>query len=157
MALVTYVLLASLLAGLQKTFHPRLLGELASRALAVVLVDLVVVKLGCYVLNIQGPSQVVDLVAYGGYKFVGVILTMAAGILGFKGAMWGMIFIYAFFANAFFLLRSLRAVVLPDASNAPASQAAATVTPATRRRRITFLFLVAVSQVLYMWWLVRVV
>jgi hypothetical protein len=33
------------------------------------------VKLGCYVLNITGSAQVVDLVAYGGYKFVGWVPT----------------------------------------------------------------------------------
>lgn len=71
MALVTYILLAALYSGLQERFHPRILGEIASRALAVVVVEFGVIKLGCYLLNITGSSQVTDLVAYGGYKFVG--------------------------------------------------------------------------------------
>lgn len=66
MAMVTYVLLAAVLSG-----DPMVLGESASRALGVVLLDFVFVKLGCYILNVQGSSQVVDLIAYGGYKFVG--------------------------------------------------------------------------------------
>ena len=48
-------------------------------------------------------------------------------------------------------LRSLRSMVLPDAS-----ATAAAVNPSQRSKRITFLFLVAVSQVLYMGVLVRV-
>ena len=51
----------------------QILGESASRATAVIFLDLCFVKLGCYILNIQGSSQVIDIVAYGGYKFVGYI------------------------------------------------------------------------------------
>ena len=71
MALVTYVLLVSLLHGLNKKFHPAVLGDCASRALAVVVVEFLFVKMGCYLLNVQGSAQAVDLIAYGGYKFVG--------------------------------------------------------------------------------------
>ena len=71
MALVTYILLAALHSGLNARFHPEILGITASKALAVVLLDLIFVKGGCYLLNITGSSQVTDLVAYGGYKFVG--------------------------------------------------------------------------------------
>lgn len=73
MALVTYILLAALTSGLQDRFHPEVLGRGASRALAVVLLEFVFVKAGCYLLNISGSSQVTDLVAYGGYKFVGYV------------------------------------------------------------------------------------
>lgn len=71
MALVTYVLISALHSGLQKRFHPQVLGESASRAIAVVILDFLFVKTGCYILNVQESSQVVDLIAYGGYKFVG--------------------------------------------------------------------------------------
>lgn len=102
----------------------QILGESASRALAVVILDFIFVKLGCYFLNIQGASQVVDLIAYGGYKFVGcaiptlltmpesvliyylsVIITITAGFLGFSGPLWILVFIYSFLATAFFLVR----------------------------------------------------
>ena len=53
----------------------QILGESASRATAVIFFDFCFVKLGCYILNIQGSSQVIDIVAYGGYKFVGYIHT----------------------------------------------------------------------------------
>lgn len=57
MALVTYILLAALHSGLQSRFHPEILGVTASKALAVVLLDFLFVKLGCYFLNIQvSPS-----------------------------------------------------------------------------------------------------
>ena len=92
MAIVTYILLTALHSGIHARFHPQvrfyfilfplsqlliifyffqILGESASRATVVVLLDFCFIKLGCYILNIQGSSQAVDIVAYGGYKFVG--------------------------------------------------------------------------------------
>ncbi|TCD66876.1 hypothetical protein EIP91_000774 [Steccherinum ochraceum] len=151
MALVTYILLAALHSGLQSRFHPEILGITASTAIVVALLDLAFVKFGCYILNIQGSSQLLDLLAYGGYKFVGVIVTLLAGLLQFGRTIYILIFIYSFLATAFFLLRSLRSVVLPDAS-----ATASPVNAGQRSRRITFLFIVAMLQVVYMGILVRV-
>ncbi|KAJ2926007.1 hypothetical protein H1R20_g11081, partial [Candolleomyces eurysporus] len=160
MAIVTYILLTGLHAGLSGPgFCPQILGESASRATLVVLFDFLFVKLGCYILNIQGSSQFVDVSGYSGYKFVGVIFAIAASFVGIGGALWTVVFVYVFLANAFFLLRSLRSVVLPDPSNSISSSSGATTTatvnPAQRRRKITFLFLEAVSQIVYMAALVR--
>ncbi|KAH7922735.1 YIF1-domain-containing protein [Leucogyrophana mollusca] len=154
MALVTYILVAALQTGLQERFHPQILGSSASRALVVVLLDFLFVKGGCYLLNVQGSGQMIDLIAYGGYKFVGVILTLFAGLLTAGTTIYAAVFLYSFLANAFFLLRSLRSVVLPDAINTPAN--VGTVNPAQRKRRITFLFLEAVLQIVYMGILVRI-
>ncbi|KAJ8585015.1 YIF1-domain-containing protein [Rhizopogon salebrosus TDB-379] len=151
MALVTYILVSAFQTGLQERFHPQILGSSATRALVVVLLDFLFVKCGCYLLNVQGTGQVVDLIAYGGYKFVGVILTLLAGLLNFGPTLYTLVFLYAFAANALFILRSLRSVVLPDT---PAN--VGTVNPASRKRRIAFLFLEAVLQVVYMGILVRV-
>ncbi|KIJ64126.1 hypothetical protein HYDPIDRAFT_91208 [Hydnomerulius pinastri MD-312] len=153
MALVTYILVAALQTGLQERFHPQILGSSASRALVVVLLDFLFVKGGCYLLNVQDSGQVIDLIAYGGYKFVGVILTLLAGLMKTGSSIYYLVFIYAFAANAFFLLRSLRSVVLPDLAS---TTTPVTVSPAQRKRRITFLFLEAVVQVVYMGILVRV-
>lgn len=76
MALVTYVLLTALVAGMNNRFHPEVLGVALSKALVVLIMDVAFVKLGCYTLNIQSPAQVVDLVAYGGYKFVGYVKSL---------------------------------------------------------------------------------
>jgi len=151
MALVTYILLAALHSGLQSRWDPEILGISASTALAVVLLDISFVKFGCYILNIQGSSQVLDLLAYGGYKFVGVIITLLAGLLQFGRTIYIFVFLYSFFATAFFLLRSLRSLILPDAAST-----AAPINPSQRSRRITFLFLVAVLQIAYMGILIRV-
>lgn len=73
MALVTYILLSALHSGLSARFNPTIFGASASRALGVVLMDFLFVKMGCYFLGIQqmAGGGAADLVAYGGYKFVG--------------------------------------------------------------------------------------
>ncbi|KAJ7583680.1 protein transporter yif1 [Mycena floridula] len=155
MAFVTYILLCAFHSGLQDQFDPRILGESASVAFMVVLIDFCVMNLGCYILNVQGPSSLMDLMAYTGYKFVGVILMIVVGFVQQGRTLWYILFLYFFSANAFFLLRSLRSVVLPDPSINPNSTA--TLSPSQRRKRIIFLFLEAVfCQILYMFILVRV-
>lgn len=71
MAIVTYILLHALYAGLQKRFNPELLGITSSKAFGVILVDFCVIWFGCYLLAIQGQGQIVDIFAYSGYKFEG--------------------------------------------------------------------------------------
>lgn len=75
MALVTYVFLVGLNSGLQSHFNPEILGLATSTALGVVLAEFALIKGGCYFLSIGGQGQVLDFVAYGGYKFVGYVLS----------------------------------------------------------------------------------
>lgn len=76
MAVVTYILLAALHAGLQKRFMPEVLGITSSKAFGVILLDFFVIWFGCYILGIQGQGQFVDIFAYSGYKFEGCVLVI---------------------------------------------------------------------------------
>lgn len=112
MAFVTYILLSTTIAGLRGAFQPELLGYTASTAFAILFFEILCLKLGTYLLSISNESQLLDLVAYSGYKFVGIIVSVALGEIfsGGKGtggwAGW-LVFIYAFLANAFFLVSSI--------------------------------------------------
>lgn len=109
MAFITYVLLSTVLAGMRGSFRPDLLGSTTSTALGVVLFEIVVLKLAMYLLSINNDSQLLDLVAYSGYKFVGVIITLFGSeiLTGGQGtnnwAGW-VFFLYTWYANAFFLV-----------------------------------------------------
>ncbi|KAG8742795.1 hypothetical protein FRC10_000905 [Ceratobasidium sp. 414] len=81
MALVTYVLVAAVKTGVTGRFNPEVLGLTASKALAIVLVECAVVRLGCYFLNIQSTGQFIDLLAFGGYKFVGQLRSLRSIVL----------------------------------------------------------------------------
>ena len=109
MGLVTYVLLSTLVAGLKGDFKPELLGVTATTSIIIVVMEIIALKLGCYLLSISSQSQLYDLIAYSGYKFVGIIVTISVsqtfnggtGTVGWIG--WG-VFLYTFLANSLFLV-----------------------------------------------------
>ncbi|KAA8908474.1 putative membrane protein [Sphaerosporella brunnea] len=139
MSFVTYILLSALLYGLSGTFHPELLGYTASSALGAVVFELIGLRLGCYLLSIGNP-QLLDLVAYSGYKFVGVIVSiLATAVLG-RGWLSWIVFLYCYGAQAFFLLRSLKYVLLPDSDGSGDAQSVYTAPRTQRKRRTWFLF-----------------
>lgn len=112
MAIVTYILLSTLIAGLRGQFQPELLGYTATVGLLVVIVEIFALKLGCYLLNISSQSQLFDLIAYSGYKFVGIIVTIAVaeifnGGKGTGGWVGWLVFFYTFLANSLFLVSFL--------------------------------------------------
>lgn len=109
MALITYILLSTVLAGVRGSFHPELLGSITSTALAVVIIEIIFLKLAMYMLSINNDSQLMDLVAYSGYKFVGVIVTLFlseifTGGRGTNNWVGWSLFLYTWYANAFFLV-----------------------------------------------------
>lgn len=109
MSLVTYIFLRASIAGLRGEFQPELFGYIATTALVVVVVEILGLQLGCYLLSISNTSQLLDLVAYSGYKFVGVIVTIsvAESVNGGKGTggwIGWTVFIYTFLANSLFLV-----------------------------------------------------
>lgn len=115
MAFITYILLSTLLAGLRGAFQPELLGMTATTAVVLMLVEILALKLGTYLLNISSESQLLDLVAYSGFKFVHAIVVLivaevANGGKGTGGWIGWTVFAYCFSANALFL------VSLPGAS-----------------------------------------
>jgi hypothetical protein len=163
MALVTYILLATLLAGLRGAFHPELLGYTATLAICVTLLEILILRTGTFLLAITSSSQLLDLVAYSGYKFVHVIVAALfshfTSLIGI-GGYWidWVIFLYFFSANAFFLLRSLRYVLLPNQSGQEMGAAADyTLAKGQRNRRTQFLFVYSyVVQFGLMVWLSKV-
>ncbi|KAI9471024.1 MAG: YIF1-domain-containing protein [Benjaminiella poitrasii] len=149
MAVVTYVLLCGLSAGLHKNFHPELLYIAVSTSIAIVFWEIVYTRLGCYFLSIPFEASVLDLLCYYGYKFIGIIVTDIVRLIGGKGYISWLVFIYTGFCVSFFLLRSMRYVILPDAAAGPS-----TMNP-QRKRRLWFLLTIAALQMVYMFFLVN--
>lgn len=145
MAFVTYILLSALLYGLSGTFHPELLGYTASYAVSSVIFELVGLRFGCYMVNVP-VSRLLDLAAYSGYKFVGVTVSILATALIGRGWLSWVVFAYVYLANAFFLLRSLKYVLLPDIDGADGTANVYSTAPRQMRKRRTW-FLFAYSYV----------
>ncbi|KZL63851.1 transport protein Yif1, partial [Colletotrichum tofieldiae] len=161
MAVVTYILLSTLIAGLRGQFQPELLGYTASTALVIVVAEILGLKLGCYLLGISNDSQLYDLIAYSGYKFVGIIVTVAVaetfnGGKGTGGWIGWSVFLYTFLANSLFLMRSLKYVLLPENAANGAGPMQTGDSRAKRNQRTQFLFFYSyIVQLLFMWVLTR--
>lgn len=111
MSLITYILLSTVLAGIRGTFTPEILGSIATTSVIVIVVEILILRLAIYLLNITNESQLLDLVAYSGYKFVGVIVTLflsevLTGGQGTNNWIGWTIFVYTWNANSFFLVRT---------------------------------------------------
>lgn len=143
-ALATYILVIGFKAG-KEGFKPELLGKTASTALGVVLFEVLLLKLGCYLFSVTSDGQLLDLISYCGYKFIGIILSVVSRWLLPKSLEWvyWVVFIYTCLATGFFLLRSLRHIVLPDSSVSAANP--------FRKRRVNLLFGIAAIQLISCW------
>ncbi|KAI8146073.1 YIF1-domain-containing protein [Fennellomyces sp. T-0311] len=149
MAMVTYILLCGLAAGQQGSFHPDKLYVAGWSSLAIVFVELMVTRLGCYFMNIPFEASMLDLIAYSGYKYVCVIVTDVVKLLGVSKWISSAVFIYTALSVSFFLLRSMRYVILPDAAAGPS-----TFNP-QRKLRMWFLLAIAGVQLVAMFMLVN--
>ncbi|ORZ00598.1 YIF1-domain-containing protein [Syncephalastrum racemosum] len=149
MALTTYILLCGLAAGQQGSFHPEQLYIAGWTSIAVIFSELVFVRLGCYFLNIPFEASMLDLISYSGYKYVCIIVTDVVKLLGAgKWLSWS-VFLYTSLSVGFFLLRSMRYVILPEAAAGPS-----TLNP-QRKRRMWFLLMIAALQMVYIFFLVN--
>lgn len=178
MSLITYILLSTVLAGVRGTFTPELLGSIATTCFVVVVIEIIVLRVAIYLLNITNESQLLDLAAYAGYKFVGVIVTLLVSEVvtagrGTNNLVGWCVFFYTWQANSFFLvsgqswnpdvtnhsqLRSLKYVLLPDSSNDPSLRGGAnyTIARSQKNMRTYFLFIYAyIFQLVFMWALSR--
>lgn len=150
MAYITYVLLASLVLGMQQKFTPEQIGMQASSALASCILELLVYSCTLYIANIETSLRYLDLLAYSGYKFLGIITCILFSLIGNRAAYYAAL-IYTNLALAFFLVRSLRVKVLPETStqtNYYGEQPSS-----GNKRRLYFLLFVAAAQPLLSWWL----
>ncbi|EOR03708.1 hypothetical protein E3P77_02787 [Wallemia ichthyophaga] len=161
MSVLTYIIVAAIYAGIQNKFHPEVLGARASLSFAVAALEFCLIRLICYLLGVEtsnsggsgwssGVSGSVELFSYCGYKFVSIIPPLFITIFIPR---WRLVyyssFVYCVAAQGFFLLRSLKYVVLPDASSAAATTSIS-VGSSERRRRLQFLFIVACLQLVWM-------
>ena len=110
MSFVTYVLMVGFVFGIRNDFHANVLAKYFSKGLGVLSLEVLIVKLGLYLVNAR-PTPWLDIIAYRGYKFVGVVVAMASWLLMPK--LYLPALLYAASAMAIFLMRSHRRIILP--------------------------------------------
>lgn len=107
MAFVTFILLIGFAMGQKNAFTPEILGMTLSTGLGVVAFEVLFIKFGCYLFNMTAEAPWLDLIAYCGYKFVGMIVVLLCFLLFSSIGFW-LSFLYTSAALTFFLSRSLR-------------------------------------------------
>ncbi|KAJ2613948.1 Transport protein yif1 [Coemansia sp. RSA 1365] len=148
MGLVTYVITIGLIIGRMGVFHPEDLGFTASSALGIIVFEVLLVKMFCYLLSVGSELQFLDIVAYSGYKFVTTIIVVLLKPWAPWWLTWSAFF-YLGFALAFFIIRSMRHALIPEASSVMGG------VNTQRKRRVHFLFIIAMMQFLYIWILIQ--
>nr|XP_022907246.1 protein YIF1B [Onthophagus taurus] len=154
MAYVTFVLVAGLVLGMQKRFSPEQISIQASSALAWCVFELAIYSCTMYISNIKASLRTLDLLAYSGYKFVGIIVSVLISMLAEKMGYYSSL-IYLNLALAFFLVRSLKGQILPEQQPQAATSyyGEVQVQQTGNKRRLYFLLFVALTQPVLSWWL----
>ncbi|NXM43765.1 YIF1B protein, partial [Gymnorhina tibicen] len=147
MAFLTYILLAGLALGTQNRFSPDSLGLVASSALAWLLLEVLGVLLSLYLVTVATDLTPIDLVAFAGYKYVGMIVGLVAGlVLGkpgyFVALSWCCLSVFVF------MIRTLRLKLLSEAA-----AEGVLVRGAKNQLRMYLTMAIAAAQPLLMYWL----
>nr|XP_056702305.1 protein YIF1B [Euleptes europaea] len=114
MAFITYILVAGLALGTQNRFSPDLLGLQASSALAWLIVEVLAVLLSLYLVTVNTDLTTIDLVAFSGYKYVGMIVGLVAGLL-FGKTGYFLLLSWCCLSIFVFMIRTLRLKILSEA------------------------------------------
>jgi hypothetical protein len=143
MSFVTYILLIAYHLGQQGTFTPEVFGITASRGLGVVLLEVVLMKAAFYFFPsspVSGGVALLDLAAYSGYKFVGLVISMMIGLCVPPTLKHAHTFYMATCAG-YFILKTLTEV-----------RGSATLTPEVMKQNYC-IFALAGLQFVYAWYL----
>uniref|UniRef100_A0A224XEM5 Protein YIF1 n=1 Tax=Panstrongylus lignarius TaxID=156445 RepID=A0A224XEM5_9HEMI len=156
MAYITFVLLAGYMIGKQSGFRPEILGVLATQALGYLLIELAFQLIILYITNLQTCLSTWDLVAFSGYKFVGIIVALLMNTL-FNRLGYYICVVYCGISLAFFMIRSLKWRMVNEKLNPYNSDLNGEASSYDEgyyqsKRRLYFLLLVGVSQPILMWW-----
>ncbi|VVC34589.1 Yif1 family [Cinara cedri] len=148
---ITYLLLLGLILGKQNQFSPELLSVQASRMLAWELFIVVVEMIFLYITNIQSSLCVLDLTAYSGYKYFGIVSCIPIGLI-FGDAAFYISLMYTSITFIYFLLFSMRIKLntTPMVSN----MVQPIMIEFQRKRTLYFLILALIIQPLTTWFLI---
>lgn len=139
MAFMTYVLVVGFTKGTANSFTPEVLMEVTTSCLVMQVLEVLLVMAGCYMLRTS--VAFLDLVAYTGYKYLGLCINMTVGL--FLGSLpYYLSVLWTGSAMAFFLYKTLDQVLPHPAVNLPG-----------HNRRFMLVAGGAGVQLFLMWWL----
>ncbi|CAF0782993.1 unnamed protein product [Adineta steineri] len=149
MSAITYVLVAGLVLGTQDKFTPEQLGMHASSVLVWNIIEICVLCFTFYILNVQSKLRTLDLIAYCGYKYVGMIAALSSYLITHSLFVYRCSLLYVSLSLSYFLVKCLRLQILPDTGGSQPYGSGGS------KRRIYLLLLIVILQPLFIWYLTR--
>ncbi|XP_047247730.1 protein YIF1B isoform X2 [Girardinichthys multiradiatus] len=147
MGFITYILVAGLALGTQNRFSPELLGVQASSALVWLIMEVLAVLLSLYLVTVNTDLTTIDLLAFSGYKYVGMIVGIVSGLLFGRPAYY-LSLMWCCAAIFVFMIRTLRLKLLSEAA------AEGKLVRGTRNQLRMYLTMsIAAAQPIFMYWL----
>eukprot|EP00123_Amoebidium_parasiticum_P018443 comp24209_c0_seq1/m.44476 comp24209_c0_seq1/g.44476 ORF comp24209_c0_seq1/g.44476 comp24209_c0_seq1/m.44476 type:complete len:371 (-) comp24209_c0_seq1:765-1877(-) len=143
MAFVTFIVVAGVYYGSTQSFEPEKLGMVASSTLAWLVFEIGLIMMGFYLMGVGAEYSFLDLIAYCGYKYIGMIVSLVAFIAGGRQAYYGAL-VYTGICVAFLLMRTLAFVVQPEGASHYTSH---------NSKRNYFILVVALLQPTMAYWL----
>ncbi|KAM9443281.1 protein YIF1B-like isoform 1-T1 [Salvelinus alpinus] len=147
MGFITYILVSGLALGTQNRFTPEILGMQASSALVWLIMEVLAVLLSLYLVTVNTDLTTIDLVAFSGYKYVGMIVGVVAGLL-FGRTGYYLTLLWCCISIFIFMIRTLRLKLLSEA----AAQGVL-VHGARNQLRMYLTMSIAAAQPIFMYWL----
>jgi len=144
MSCITYIILFAITMTTEGVFNPEILGGTALKVFSLLVGEVLLMKLICYLMSISADVAFLDLIAYSGYKFIGVIVVSILNNVTSKFFTY-LVYAYVSLALGFFMLRSMKYFVLTDQSLSANTQ---------RRNKIHFLFFIALMEIVISWFLI---
>jgi len=109
MSFVTYVLMVGFMSGTSGTFTPDVMATTASLGLAILGLEVLLIKFGLYLVKAKSVPWL-DLIAFRGYKFVGLNLVLVGSMIH-RYLYWPLL-VYCASMMGLFLMRTYRKLVL---------------------------------------------
>ncbi|XP_029476000.1 protein YIF1B [Rhinatrema bivittatum] len=147
MGFITYILVAGLALGTQNRFSPEILGMQASSALIWLVIEVLAILFSLYLVTVNTDLTTVDLVAFSGYKYVGMIVGVLSGLL-FGRIIYYLVLSWCCIASFVFTIRTLRLKILSEAA-----AEGVLVRGARNQLRMYLTMAIAAVQPAFMYWL----
>jgi len=119
MGFVTYIIICAMVSGFAGGFKPEMLGIVASKALLLYGLDVVIVRVGYYLFS-KVSQTVLDCAALCGYAFVGVAINELAQMIGGKWLLYPVL-AFTWAGMAYFLMHTVRVILLSEPTDPDSS------------------------------------
>jgi len=155
MGLVTYILVAGFVSGADGRFTPEVLASTASTGMAIVLLEVVLIKLTLYLLQAEGSvAPALELASCSGYKFMAAVLVLLTNTVA--GSVAGYVAIAVASANiGTFMVNTIRQCLAQGSGFTPGFMTDGMGSPGSekRKKQLYSLLGVAALQPFFFWYL----